>query len=175
MNPIVEYDRRLILALAHWVEAHEQRLQRPVHSLAYWCCSALYLLLWVILCGYERQPDWMWYVLGAGVGAIGSYIAAHEAVEPLEGNIFLTPLGASGQWAVIRLAYVPVALLLVLPLLASGEYSPGFIALILTETGLFCLLEYLLAFRIVPREERLATLAKLFGQLRSVGDEHPTD
>lgn len=172
MNPIVDYDRRLILGLAKWIETQEKRLGQPVHSIAYWLCGALYVLIWVALSRHDRQPDWMWYVLGAGVGAIGSYIAANEAVEPLEGNIFLTPLGASGQWAVIRLAYVPVALLLILPMLTSGEYSPWFVALILLETVLFGLLEYLLAFRIVPRDEQLASLAQLFGQFRPPADQH---
>lgn len=121
----------------------------PVHPVAFWSSAAAYLLLWAVLCLFERQPEWMWWLVGAGMGTVAAYVGEHDPVVMIDDGIALTSFGLDARWALMRLLYAPLMLFLVVPLLLSGDYSPWFVIVMLAEIGLFVLLEYLLAFRLV--------------------------
>ncbi|MBI2299392.1 MAG: hypothetical protein HYU66_10695 [Armatimonadetes bacterium] len=176
MDPVLDLDRRIVLALARALRDVQRCTKVPVHAVAFWSATALYMLSFVALARSEDRLEWTWYLLFFGFGLIGSYVSSAEPVALVEPGIALTGYGADRGWAVTRVSSLPAALVVWLLTFASGGMPVGAaIALLGVIHGLM-LLEYLLAFRLVgddhPLVRQHAAMAE-FLRAAAAGQETP--
>jgi len=135
------------------------------HPIAFALVGLAYTLVWRWLCLFEHHPEWMWYLLGPGLGAVASYVADHEPVALVDRHVALTRVGAEPRWSLLRLLYPLIAVVLLVQIIAAGQHSALFCALLGLEMGLFALLEYLLAIRLVPDDHELVQTAQRLGEM----------
>jgi hypothetical protein len=162
MDDLLKLDRAVIRWLGRRLNILQRGTDLPVQRLVFLGAAALYVLVWSALCAFEHQPEWMWYLVGAGFGAIAGFFLDNEPIVPLDDGVALTHFGLESRWALMRLTYLPITLLLLVPLLADGRYPNAFTALLLLEITLFGLLEYLMTFRLVDDEWQAAASGGLF-------------
>lgn len=155
MDVLFEADQRVIALFARRVRAWQQRAGLNLHPVLFFGAVALYVVLWAVLCRLERQPELLWYLVGAGFGTVGAWLADNEPIAELEPGIALTHFGLDKRWALTRLVYLPLALFLIVPMLLGGKYSALFVGLALVEVVLFGMMEYLLTFRLMAEGERV--------------------
>lgn len=168
MDVLFEADQRVIALLARRVRAWQQRAGLNLHPVLFFGAVALYVVLWAVLCRLERQPELLWYLVGAGFGTVGAWLADNEPIAELEPGIALTHFGLDKRWALTRLVYLPLALFLIVPMLLGGKYSAVFVALALVEVVLFGMMEYLLTFRLMGEGERV-----VLGMVLTEGEPEP--
>lgn len=155
MDRVLQFDRRIVVALARWVAGLEKASGRRWHDVLFWSAAGAHLGVWLLLCWLSRQPDWLWVVFATAVGAVTTWLVDHEPVALVEEGIALTQVGLDQRWGLMRLLYTALALGLFLPLALSAGYGPGITLLFCAQIVLFVALEYLLCFRLVAAEHPL--------------------
>ena len=154
MDTIVQWDRWLILLLARPLRTAAERTGWPVHAIAFWSAAVAQILGWAALSVGESRPAWLWYLSTAGIGAVAAYVAGGEPVALVEDRVALTAFGAEARYAIWRLAYLGLAVGYFLPLIVESGFPLLTSVLFLVQIGLFVLMEYLLAFRIVAADDQ---------------------
>lgn len=174
---LLGFDRRVTLLLGRAVRAAGERLGMPLQGPLFWFLVAVHFVLWRTICRTDGQPEWTWFLLGTGAGLVGGWLMAREPVLTLETGLALTPIALDARWAAFRLAYLPLVLVAVWPLLAK----PGpLLALIVVDALTLAALEYLLTFRVLQPGELAADqrFMALFGGSAAVpeaGAAEPED
>jgi hypothetical protein len=173
MDAIARLDRHLARALGRPLRDGSRRLGVNLHTAAFWACGAFYVVIWRLLCQVENHPDWMWFLLGPGLGSVASFLADNDAVALLDEGLGLTRIGADARWALLRLTYVPLGLVLVAQVAADGGHGAAFCFWLTAEVGLFGLLEYLLAIRLVADDHPLMVMLREMMRAAAGTDESP--
>lgn len=176
METILQFDRRVVLALGRWLRERQKRVAWPVHTVAFWGAAGLYLVVWVLLCLTQDQLDWVWYLFVSAPGAVAAYLTDNEPVEPVEEGIALTHQGVEPRWGLMRVMYSAVAVFVLLPRIFGSGLPPRALLLFITELLLFVLMEYLLTFRLIAADHPLLKLREQFeALLRAQGGEGPEE
>lgn len=165
MDTIRSLDHRICRGLGRLLWRWQERLGFDTHTLAFALVGLAYVLIWRWLCIFEHHPEWMWYLLGPGLGAVASFVADHDPVALLDRHVALTRAGAEPRWSLLRLLYPLIALVLLVQVVLTGEHSALFCALLGLEMALFALLEYLLAIRLVAADHELVQTAQRLGEM----------
>ena len=165
MDTFRSVDRRIARTLGRWLWRWQERLGLDAHACAFALVGLAYTLVWRWLCLFDHHPEWMWYLLGPGLGAVASYVADHDPVALIDRHVALTRVGAEDRWSVLRLLYPLLAGLLWVQVALSGQHSAAFCGLLAVEMGLFALLEYLLAIRLVVDDQPYLEAAQRLGSM----------
>jgi hypothetical protein len=178
MNPVNQLDRRIAVAFGRLLRDAGARCGCNLHTVCFWTVCVLYTLIWRALTMADHHPEWMWFLLGPGLGTVASYVGDHEPAVLVDDGVALTRIGADGRWSVMRLVYLPLGLWLVAQTALSGEHAAGFIALLTVEVVLFAVLEYLLAIRLVADDDPFVIATKqvqaFFAAAGAASDEEET-
>ena len=81
-NSLVDRVRKVDLLIARGLGrglwALHQRTGLDTHRLAFISAGLAYVLCWWYLSMAQGQPEWLWYLLAPGLGALATYLADHE-------------------------------------------------------------------------------------------------
>lgn len=171
-NSLVDRVRKVDLLIARGLGrglwALHQRTGLDTHRLAFISAGLAYVLCWWYLSMAQGQPEWLWYLLAPGLGALATYLADHELAGLVDEHVGVTQVGADLRWSFLRLVYPTVAAILWVQAVLSGEYSPAFLAVLALTLMLFALIEYLLAIRLIASDHPAAqTYAAVRAQIEA--------
>ncbi len=167
MDALLKVDRQIILWLGRHLRRWQDQTRVPVHATCFWAVSSVHVASWLLLALLEEQPVYLWYIVSAAIGVLAAYLVDNEPVAPLSDGLALTQFGVEPRWSLMRLLYLVVAAVVVIPLILTSGLSLAMATFCLLEVVLFVLQEYLLAFRLLESDHPLfASRDELQRQLR---------
>lgn len=167
MDVLLRYDRAITLWLGRRLRRAQGEVSYNLHKLLFWSAFAVHVVIWIVLCLLEQQPEWILPLFGLVAGTASFYVVDDEVIARLDEGLGLTHFGHDERWVLLRVGYVAMAVFVLAPTILTGEFGLLVKLLFLAELALFVLLEYLLTFRFFDEVELQALAKQQMDELRT--------